>query len=182
MSEDLTQPELIASHTLSGLKLRSAGMSAAVRISSVQASKNTSLAMIAIAVLVGLFSQQAAVKLKDIADAFLAKPAAGPPSESKPQGSLPPGGSPEAKPGSSAPKPAISPADGQAGTEVKIKGSGMTKVDKITFGGVEATGFSLTTADDTITVKAPTPTGPGKVDVVITGDKGTVKLSFTYKP
>jgi hypothetical protein len=149
----------------------------------VQASNNTSMGMIAIAVLVGLFSQQAAVKLKDIADAFLAKPASGPPSESKPQGSLPPGGSPETKPGPGAPKPAISPADGQAGTKVKIKGTGMTKVDKITFGGVDATGFTITTADDTITVEAPTPAaGQGKVDVEVTGDKGTVKLSFTYKP
>jgi len=29
---------------------------------------------------------------------------------------------------------------------------------------------------------AEAPAGTGKVDVVITGDKGTVKLSFTYKP
>jgi hypothetical protein len=149
----------------------------------VQASKNTSLVLIAIAVLVGLFSQQAAVKLKDIANAFLAKPAEGPPSETKPQGSLPPGGGPATKPGPSAPAPAISPPSGPAGTPVKITGTGMTSVKSITFGGLPGT--AMTTAPDgTITVTPPTPAA-GQVDpveVVVTGDKGTVKLSFTYKP
>src|SRR6266851_3240965 len=109
----------------------------------VQANKNTSVVLIAIAVLVGLFSQQAAVKLKDIANAFLAKPAAGPPSETKPQGSLPPGGGPVTKPGTSAPAPAISPASGPAGTPVKITGTGMTTVTSITFGGVAGTAITV---------------------------------------
>ncbi len=146
----------------------------------VQNTKNVSMGVIGIAILVGLFSQQAAVKLKDIADAFLAKPAPGPPSESKPQGSVPPGGSTEAKPGTA--KPAISPDNGQAGTQVKITGTGMKTVSSITFGGVEGSDKAVAT-DGTITVKAPPQSASltGPVEVIVKGDTGTVKLSFTYK-
>jgi hypothetical protein len=147
----------------------------------VQASKNASVATIAIAAIVGLFSQQAAVKLKDIADAFFTKPAPGPPSESKPQGSVPPGGSPESKPGP--PKPAISPTSGPAGTPVKIAGTGMKSVKSITFGGNPGTAVAIA-ADGTITVTPPPPTAgqDPKVEVVVTGDKEPpVKLEFTYK-
>ena len=143
-----------------------------------QTTKNVSVGIIAVAILVGLFSQQAAVKLKDIAEALLAKPAPGPPAESKPQGSVPPG---ETKPGPA--KAAITPENGQAGTPVKITGTGMKTVSSVTFGGVEGTDKAVAT-DGTITVKAPpqtsVPTSP--VEVVVTGDKGTVKLLFTYKP
>ena len=146
----------------------------------VQNTKNVSMGVIGIAILVGIFSQQAAVKLKDIADAFLAKPAPGPPSESKPQGSVPPGGSPEAKPGTA--KPAITPDNGQAGTQVKITGTGMKTVSSITFGGVEGSDQAVAT-DGTITVKAPPQSASvtGPVEVVVKGDRDTVKLSFTYK-
>ena len=143
--------------------------------------KKISLVVIAIAILVGLFSQQAAVKLKDIAEAFLAKPAPGPPSESKPQGSVPVGGSPETKAGTA--KAVITPDNGQAGTQVKITGTGMKTVSSITFGGVEGTDKAVA-ADGTITVKTPSQAAgvTGPVEVVVTGDKGTVKsLSFTYK-
>jgi IPT/TIG domain len=143
-----------------------------------QSTKNVSLAVITIAILVGLFSQQAAVKLKDIADAFLAKPAPGPPSESRPQGSVPPG---ETKPGTA--KPAITPDSGAVATPVKITGTGMKTVNSVTFGGVEGTNKAVA-ADGTITVKVPpqTPVPTTPVEVVVTGDKGTVKLLFTYKP
>jgi IPT/TIG domain len=139
--------------------------------------KNATLGMIAVAVLVGLFSQQAAVKLKDIANAFLAKPEPGPPRESKPQGSTPLGDGSGTKP--DALKPAITPPSGPAGTPVKI--TGMKNVTSVTFGGVPGTNLS-TAADGTITVTPPTPaaTPTGPVDVIVTGDKGTVKLSFTY--
>jgi hypothetical protein len=143
-----------------------------------QNTKNVSLGIIAIAIFVGLFSQQAAVKLKDIADAFLAKPAPGPPTESKPQGSVAPG---ETKPGTV--KAAISPASGSANADVKITGTGMKTVTSVTFGGVKSENV-VVAADGTITVKPPTqiplPTTP--VEVVVTGDKETVKLTFTYKP
>lgn len=144
----------------------------------VQSTKNISLVVIAIAILVGLFSQQAAVKLKDIADAFLAKPAPGPPGESKPQGSVPPG---ETKPGIA--KPAITPDHGPVDTPVKITGTGMKTVSSVTFGGVEGTDKAVA-ADGTIKVKAPlqTPVPTTPVEVVVTGDKGTVKLLFTYEP
>jgi hypothetical protein len=143
-----------------------------------QTTKNVSVGIIAVAIVVGLFSQQAGVKLKDIANALLAKPAPGPPAESKPQGSVPPG---ETKPGPA--KPGIMPEAGKAGTQVKITGTGMKTVSSVTFGGVEGTDKAVA-ADGTITVKTPsqTPVPTGAVDVVVTGDKGTVKLLFTYKP
>src|SRR5215204_1330036 len=50
-------------------------------------SRNVALFVLATAALVGMFSQQAALKLTDIANAFFTKP--GPGSESKPQKSLP---------------------------------------------------------------------------------------------
>lgn len=53
-----------------------------------QPGKDTSLVIIAIASLVGLFSQQAALKLNDIANAVFTKPGQG--ADNKPQASLPP--------------------------------------------------------------------------------------------
>lgn len=141
-------------------------------------SKSSSLGIIAIALLVGLFSSQAAVKLKDIANAVLAKPEPGPPRESRPQDSTPPGKDPKA----GATKPVINPPKGAAGTEVKITGTGMKKLDSVTFGAVAATKKSIA-ADGTITATVPPQTSgtTGPVEVAITGDKGTVKSSFTYE-
>jgi hypothetical protein len=141
--------------------------------------KNATLGMLAVAVLVGLFSPQAAVKLKDIANAFLAKPEPGPPRESKPQGSVPPGDGLGTKP--TAPKPVITPSSGPGGTPVKITGTGMKTVESVTFGGVKGENATIA-ADGTITVTPPKPASgqTGPVEVIITGDKGTVKSSFTY--
>ena len=154
----------------------------------VPTSKDASIAVIAIAVLVGLFSQQAAVKLKDIFEAILAKPQTGPVSESKPQGSVPPGGSPESKPGQGGPKPTFDKAQGKAGDTITLTGTGMKTVDSVTFGTVSLakSEFSLT-KDGTITMTVPKPpvTSPPtdpKVNVVVKGDAGTITLPFTYQP
>ena len=148
----------------------------------VQTNKSISLVVIAIAILVGLFSPQAAVKLKDIANAFFAKPEPGPPKESKPQGSVPPGDGSAAKPNPAT--PAITPGKGAAGTQVKITGTGMKTVSSVTFGGVEGNDRSAVAPDGTFTVKAPpqTPLPTTPVDVVVTGDKDPVTLRFTYEP
>ena len=149
----------------------------------VPANKDASVAVVAIAIIVGLFSQQAAVKLKDIAEALLAKPEPGPPNESKPQGSLPPGSSSTGEPSSSAPTPTIDPTHGHPGDTVTIKGTGMKTVNSITFGSVTVPPADFSVQDDTITVTVPDPQ-PGqvdpKVDVTVTGDAPTPKLSFTY--
>jgi len=141
--------------------------------------KDASVAIIAIAILVGLFSQQAAVKLKDIFEALLAKPASGPPGESKPQGSVPPGSS---QPGVGAPKPTFDKPQGKAGDTVHITGTGMKTVQSVTFGTIAATNVTLTEGVITATVPAqPAGTDP-KVNVVVKGDTGTVTLPFTYQP
>ena len=148
----------------------------------VQTTKSISLVVIAIAILVGLFSPQAAVKLKDIAKAFLAKPEPGPPKESKPQGTVPPGDGSVSKPGSA--KPTIKPSSGPVDAQVTITGTGMKAVRSVTFGGVEGKGRSAVAAAGTFTVKAPpqTPLPTTPVDVVVTGDKDPVTLRFTYEP
>ena len=150
----------------------------------VQSSKNASLGMIAMALLVGLFSQQAAVKLKDIFDAFFAKPAQGPPAESKPQPSVPPGGSaPATKPGVGPATPTFDKPQGKAGDQVKITGTNMTRVDSITFGAVAEKGpFPVAGNAITITVpEQPTQLADPNVDVVIKGDAATETLRFTYE-
>lgn len=150
--------------------------------------KDTSVAIIAIAVLVGLFSQQAAVKLKDIFDALLAKPDSGPPGESKPQGSVPPGTPPKASVPSGTQlsqggaKPAFDEAQGKAGDKVQIKGTGMKTLQSVTFGTVAVTDATL--KDGVITLTVPeepimSPPNP-KVNVVVKGDTGTFTLEFTY--
>jgi hypothetical protein len=58
----------------------------------------------------------------------------------------------------------------------------MKAVTSVTFGGVPATQFTQPAADGTI-MATPPPQSAGldpKVEVVVTGDKGTVKLPFTY--
>lgn len=145
-------------------------------------SKEASVVIIAISVLVGLFSQQAAVKLKDVAEAFLAKPAVGPAAESKPQGSVPPGSKPDSKTGQGGAKPKLDKAQGKAGDQVKITGTRMKTVDSVTFGkaAVATTDFSI--KEGTITVKVPTqpPGPPPKVNVEVKGDTGSFTLEFTY--
>ena len=147
-------------------------------------SKDASIAVIAIAILVGLFSQQAAVKLKDIFEGILAKPAIGPAAESKPQGSVPPGGSPESKPGQGGPKPAFDKAVGKPGDKVQIKGTGMKSVKSVTFGTIQLAPEDFTLKDGTLTVTVPTrpatQTDP-KVNVIVVGEPGTFTLEFTYQ-
>ena len=150
----------------------------------VPANKDASVAVVAIAIIVGLFSQQAAVKLKDIAEALLAKPQPGPPNESKPQGSLPPGTSSAGKPSSPAPKPAVDPTHGHPGDKIKVTGTGMKTVNSITFGGAQLPPANFSVKDDTITITVPDRQAAQvdpKVDVTITGDAAPFKFTFTYE-
>jgi uncharacterized repeat protein (TIGR03803 family) len=71
----------------------------------------------------------------------------------------------------------FTPPSGPAGTEVTIKGSGFTGATKVTFGGVEATGY---TVDSGTEITAPVPAGAKTGNIVVTTPGGTAsKGTFT---
>lgn len=76
----------------------------------------------------------------------------------------------------------IDPDEGptSGGTEVTITGSGLTGTTSVTFGGEDATGFTVDN-DGQITATTP-PHAPGTVDVVVTNPGGSDTLDFTYIP
>lgn len=74
----------------------------------------------------------------------------------------------------------LSPTSGPSagGTSVTITGSGLTGTTSVTFGGTEATAFTI---DNDTQISATTPAGTaGTVDVVVTNPEGTATGSFTY--
>ena len=130
----------------------------------------------ALAALVGLFSPQATLKLKEIAETVFSKPEPG--TDHKPQGS-------ESQTPS---KPAaltiasVTPTSGAANDSVVIDGTGFSVGVVVKFGGV-AGAVSLST-DKSITVVVPSnPNAVGPVNVDVTNsDAQTVTLvqGFTY--
>lgn len=141
--------------------------------------RSTSLFIIAIAGLVGMFSQQAALKLTDIANAFFTKP--GPGKDAKPQESQSVG---ERGTGTGGGTPAITPTSGPAagGTKVIIANTGFSDVKSVTFGGTPATSIKFDKATLAITAVTPKHT-EGEVEVVITNQAGTpVTIPYTYTP
>jgi hypothetical protein len=124
----------------------------------------------AIAALVGLFSQQAMEKLKQIADAFFS--------------SVSPGRNSIPAPAATTPIP-IDPPDGPAtgGTSVKITGSGFAQGDTVRFDNLDATNVVVGSPTQ---LTATTPVhAAGVVDVEVSNAAGnkvvTLPKSFTYK-
>jgi hypothetical protein len=143
--------------------------------------RNVSFFVVAVAALVGMFSQQAALKLTDIANAFFTKPGQG--SDAKPQKSLPvsAGGGATADEKKAQVEPPSGPAAGE--TPVSIKGTGFTDVESVTFGKTAALGFVFNAATSSIDGKAPaSPNGEkGPVDVIVKNKAGeTAKGTYTY--
>src|SRR5687768_11088490 len=131
----------------------------------------------ALSALVGLFSQPATLKLKDIAETIFTKPAPG--ADTKPQ--------PTEKDEAATPAPTvtlIAPASGSAAGEEKvvITGTDFSTDVKVEIGGVPAEVTSSTST----TIEATTPksaTGPGVVDVKVTNSDGTnvtLAQGYTY--
>ena len=151
-------------------------MIAGVVDSNQPAGRSAALFIIAIAGLVGMFSQQAALKLTDVANAFFTKPGEG--KDAKPQASL--------SVGQSQTKPfplvatVMSPNKGNAtgGEEVKITGSGFNTSTTVSFGG---TGAKIKSFDST-SITVVTPAGKGEVEVEVKSGDQSVKLpaKFTY--
>jgi len=122
----------------------------------------------ALAALVGMFSQQALVKLKKIAEGFFSEP------EKGKDPALP----------SSTPKiTAINPKEGptSGGAQVTVAGTGLTGVSRITFGGIPAANI---TVDNDAQITATTPAHvAGNVDVEVInagGQKSSIPGAYAY--
>jgi uncharacterized repeat protein (TIGR03803 family) len=75
----------------------------------------------------------------------------------------------------------FSPQSGPVGTVVTITGNNLKGATKVTFGGVKATSFSVT-SDTTITATVPTGAVTGKIKVTTPGGTGSSATSFTVTP
>ena len=131
----------------------------------------------ALSALVGLFSPQATLKLKEVAETIFTKPGAG--SDHKPQESE------DEKSASAAPTiSTVRPGSGKLTetTRVTIAGTGFLEGAQVKFGGVGGTVTS--TSSTAIEVIAPASSaGPASVDVEITNPDGktvTLTKGYTY--
>ena len=121
----------------------------------------------AMAALVGMFSQEALLKLKQIAAAFFAP----------------------AEPGKDPAIPAlqikgITPATGPVagGTSVTITGSGFASGDRVTFGGIVTPSVTVTNSSQIIAMTPPHAAGIVDVELTSgTGQKTSLPQSFTFQ-
>lgn len=133
----------------------------------------------AISAVIGMFSQQAVLKLKDVAETLLTKPEPG--ANAVPQKSLRPGT--EISP-ITLTTTDFSPKSGSTngGEVIKITGTGFTGGEQVTFGGLAAASVEVT-GGTMITVKTP-PHDAGPVEVLVTsmdGKRSMLKDRFTYE-
>jgi IPT/TIG domain len=137
----------------------------------------------ALSALVGIFSQQAVLKLKEVAETVFTKPQPG--ADTKQQKTAGSGGAGGAAATPLGPPPTIgtiAPNTGPAAgaLPVTITGTGFANGVRVTFGGTLATVTALSPTSLTVT----TPAHPaGAVDVVVTNPGGpsvTLLNGFTY--
>jgi len=136
----------------------------------------------ALSALVGLFSPQATLKLKEVAETIFTKPGAG--TDTKPQGSAPPvknDGAPTAPQITSL---TLNSGPSAGGSTLSINGTGFTTGVTVKFGGAVATVNSSTeTAIEVVTPASAS--GPGAVDVEVSNPDGktaTLSQGYTYQP
>jgi hypothetical protein len=125
----------------------------------------------AMAVLIGMFTEQAAMKLKDILETFLAQ---------APKGTDHAGTETVALTVSTV-EPAQGPQAG--GTAVTIQGKQFAQGAAVTFGGQPATDVSVGADGTSLTTTTPTSAAAGPVTVEVTnpdGKKGSRASGFTY--
>ena len=129
----------------------------------------------ALSALVGLFSPQATLKLKEIAETIFAKPGEG--TDNKPQET--------SSQAPAKPAPTITTLDttsGKASDSVVITGTGFSEGVVVKFGGVTA--VVSVSSDTTITAVVPeNPSASAPVDVQVTNSDGqsvTASQQFTY--
>ena len=140
--------------------------------------KTSPFGFAALSALVGLFSPQATLKLKEVAETIFAKPEAG--SDNKPQESSRPA---QAAPPKAAPTiSSVTPVSAAVNDSVVIAGTGFAEGAEVKFGGVAAVKSSL--SDTSITVAVPeNASATGPVDVEVKNSDGqtvTLPKAFTY--
>ena len=132
----------------------------------------------ALSALVGLFSPQATLKLKAVAETIFAKPEAG--ADNKPQESSSP--APAASPKAAPTISSVTPGSGAVNDSVVIAGTGFAEGAEVKFGGVVAVKTAL--SDTSITVTVPeNASATGPVDVEVKNSDGqsvTLPKAFTY--
>jgi hypothetical protein len=138
-------------------------------------------ATVGLAALIGLFSQQAALKLKKVAEAILTTPQPG--ANSRPQGTVTGPVSPPPPSGGGGPI-TLSRSQGAVNNRdpVTITGTGFTPAGvTVSFGQKPATVIPPVTATS-IQVTPPTGDSPGKVQVVVTNIDGKKSgpADYTY--
>lgn len=134
--------------------------------------------IIGIAVLVGMFSQQAALKLRDIANVTLTKPGAG--ENAMPQRSVP--GIP-AKVAPVVPVIDIDPPTGPADGKVTIKGTGFTKISKVMIDDVEVADLTREPNSSFVSFNIPPEAGADNVvemKVFIDDNPEPVTVKYTF--
>jgi hypothetical protein len=72
----------------------------------------------------------------------------------------------------------FSPTSGPVGTQFTITGTGLTGASKVTFGGVRATVFTVTSATQ-VTATVPTGAVTGKIKITTAGGIATSPGTFT---
>jgi uncharacterized repeat protein (TIGR03803 family) len=72
------------------------------------------------------------------------------------------------------------PSNGSVGTMVAIEGTGLAQTTKVTFGGVEATSFTVN-SDTSVTAEVPSAAKSGKIGITTTGGTANSPTSFTVE-
>lgn len=126
----------------------------------------------AMAVLIGMFTEQAAMKLKEILETFLSQ---------APKGTDHAGTEIVALTVST-----VAPAQGPVagGTEVTVQGKGFAQGAAVTFGGQPGTGVSVSSDGTSLMATSPAAAMAGPVTVEVTnpdGKKGSLAAGFTYQ-
>ena len=131
------------------------------------ATEGSAFGFVAVAALVGLFSAQAAAKLKDVFETIFAKVEAGKESI--------------AAAGEAPAIESFSPSSGRAGAEVEIAGSGLEEVTAVAFGGGVSADAAFDRATGTLRTKVPPGAESGPLAVTAGSATTTSEESFTVE-
>lgn len=135
----------------------------------------------ALSALVGLFSPQATLKLKEVAETIFTKPGAG--ADTKPQGSAPPTKNDAAPTAPQITSLSLNSGPSAGGQALTITGTGFDTGVTVKIGGATAQVTSST--DTTIEIVTPaSSSGAGAVDVEVSNPNGaptTLSQGYTYE-